>query len=463
MHAEQSLRDLGEDQQQPRGRGEIGGRTDQQMQAARPVESSRIEQPQVLEIALRPAAIANRVVDDRRGEFLIAAVDHHHMHRPATPAQQRRLDHIVALDQPTERRRTGKIGQPAAFGEGTGADDRIMPPEISLGARPPHQPGRGDRAIGTGRELHPALEQSARIDDHRHGLQQPDGRLAFHDRSHAQHRAAAHQAVGIEHDHLLIGAAEPAHPFGDVARLLADILDAPTIIDRDRRGRGEFRPGGLLQLAVQLARIAEDEEIEEGRAAGIGDRLRHRGDPAEGGLDALVMHRHQDRGAVAQRAGRPRNRREAGVVPGDQVDEPDQPADEAERDPTHQRQEQREQQHIEHADAVLAERDAHPGGGIHAKHRGRDDQQQALGEQPRRDGARLDRAGGITVEALLGHRERRLRGEGGGTHHDDKGSIRVSERAELLWRRNSRRSFGLLASVRISRVTRQRPLWRASG
>ena len=96
----------------------------------------------VLQIALAPAPVARRQVD-QRGRALLerAAQRRQHVDRLAGAAHQRRLDEIVAEDVAAEGRPARQVRQAAMVGEGAGADDRVVAPVIAVA---PH-PGAGRR------------------------------------------------------------------------------------------------------------------------------------------------------------------------------------------------------------------------------------------------------------------------------------------------------------------------------
>ncbi len=207
-----------EQEEQPERRGDVAADPHQQMQAADPVQAARRQHARMLQIALAPAPVAHREVGERGRALLVAAGKRgHHVDRPAAAPHQRRLDEIMAQDVAAERPASAQLRQPRLLGEGARADHRVVAPVIALRAVPPGDAVRDQRPIdAAGELLHPG-EQRAAVDDERQRLDQPDIRMPFHRRGEPHDGGAVHHAVRIERHHLRIGAAEPPHPFGDVA------------------------------------------------------------------------------------------------------------------------------------------------------------------------------------------------------------------------------------------------------
>ncbi len=103
-----------DDQQQPDRRGTIAHDADGEMHAARPCQSVRCDDPEMLQVALRPTPVAHGGVDQRRRAFFPRAAEvGRHLHAPAGAAHQRRLDEIVRQDRPAERLPAGQLRQAA--------------------------------------------------------------------------------------------------------------------------------------------------------------------------------------------------------------------------------------------------------------------------------------------------------------------------------------------------------------
>ena len=77
------------------------------------------DDPHVLQVALAPAPVARREVDQRRRALLVGAVEvRQHVDRPAGAADQRRLDEVVAEDVAAEGRLALEVGQAGMGREG---------------------------------------------------------------------------------------------------------------------------------------------------------------------------------------------------------------------------------------------------------------------------------------------------------------------------------------------------------
>ena len=119
-------------------------------------------------------------------------------------------------------------------------------------------------------------------------------------------RLAGHDAVGVQHDHVVVGAAPVAHELGDVAGLAADVLGAAAIEDAARRAAPRLdqrAPGGSLRRGdLGLARVGEHEEIEAlrlRRGCCCSD-YQMASTPANTRARVLVVDRHDDGGAALQ-------------------------------------------------------------------------------------------------------------------------------------------------------------------
>ena len=223
---------------------------------------------------------------------------------------------------------------------------------------------------------------------------------------------AGHQAVGVEHQHVVVGAAPAGDEVFDVAGLAAVVLGA-VAVEHPRVGPEQFaqpqerallrdphvRVGGVRQQeAVEMVAEAEPLHVLIGRLHG-----------AEHAARLLVVDRHDDRGAARQlfRKVRARERRAA-----EQGEEADHAADERQRDPGEVDDEQRKQRPFEHGDAADLDHAVHLAC-AEAGHHDRPDPDKGA-RRPRgapRLGPRA-RAGLISrpgPERLRGHRERRLR------------------------------------------------------
>src|SRR5882672_9474348 len=128
----------------------------------------------VLQVALSPAPVANRDVDQRwRGFLPGAAAVRGHAHLPADAPHQSGLDEIMREDETAERLAAREFGQAAVLRECGDANDGVVSPIIAAVAGPCAQAPRDDRSIDAGSELLQAAKKGSRADQLRSGLQYP--------------------------------------------------------------------------------------------------------------------------------------------------------------------------------------------------------------------------------------------------------------------------------------------------
>ena len=159
----------------------------------------------------------------------------------------------------------GQSRQAGLFGEGTGADDRVVPPIVALRPVPPGHAMRDHRAVNATGELLHAREQAGAVDDGRQRLDQADIGVGFDRVGQTHDGVAGHQAVRVQDQHVRIAAAETPHPFGDVAGLAFAVVRA-TPVEDTRVSAGALEQGvelGDFPGRDFFARgVAEDEEVE---------------------------------------------------------------------------------------------------------------------------------------------------------------------------------------------------------
>ncbi|MNI33202.1 hypothetical protein D3C73_871370 [compost metagenome] len=246
---------------------------DQHVHAADPVQATAAHHLAVLQVALAPAAIAHQQVGQRRRAFLVAAAQvGHHVRSPATTAHQRCFHEIMAQHVAAERLAPRQFRQAGVVGEGTGADDRVVPPVIAFGTVPPGHATGDHRAVHAPAELLHAREQGAPADHRWQGLDQADVGVVLHAGHQAHDAVTGHQAVGVQDQHLRVGTAEAAYPVGDVAGLARAVVTTAAI-EQPRLAIGHQ----LAQLGEHLlfgtrdvlaAGITQHEEIETLQLAG---------------------------------------------------------------------------------------------------------------------------------------------------------------------------------------------------
>src|SRR5947209_14052342 len=146
-----------------------------------------------------------------------------------------------------------------------GPDDGVVAPVIAVASHPAGETSAYDRSIDARRELLDARKQRVAIDDERQRLDDAGIRIGLHCGGEKHDRAAGHQAVGIEHDHVLVRSAPAGDEVSDVAGLAARVLRPVTIEDaravRQTRPQGE--EGALLRYPyIRIGRVREEEPVE---------------------------------------------------------------------------------------------------------------------------------------------------------------------------------------------------------
>jgi len=186
----------------------------------------------MLQIALAPAPVAHREIDEGGRAFLIAARKvGEHIDRPAAAPDEGRLDEVVAENMPAERRLAGQGRHAGMARKGAHADDGVVPPVIAVLAAPGRKAGGHDRAVEAGSELLQPREQGVAVQDQGEGLDDAGARIGLHGARQAKDTLARHEAIGVEHDHMLIGAAPARDEIGDIAGLAPGILRPVSVED----------------------------------------------------------------------------------------------------------------------------------------------------------------------------------------------------------------------------------------
>ena len=399
---------------QPQGRRQIGHAAHQQLQAAHRRQALGRDQAQVLEVTLEPAVVAaDEVGDRRRGLFPRSVQRGGDVDGPAGAAHQGGLDDVMAHDVTAEGLAALQVRQAAAGGEGARADDGVVAPVAGFRTSPVGQSGSGDAAVQAHRILGHAREDGAGLDDDRGGLDQADARIALHGVDHAQQGLAGHGAVGVQDDHVLIGAAETTDPFGQVAGLAFGIVGAATVEGLGVGGHAErLEHRTLGGGGVFLGRVAQHEDVEGRRGAQTRQAGIDLGQAREGRTGVLVVQRHQQGGAGARHR-RMRREGEVRLILAAQHDEQaHQAADEPAGDGGDQDHEQAEGQDLG-AVPTLAGIEVE---GRDGRQAGQDDGAGQQGQASRRDRARRGRGRHVgdgvgRGQGLNRHGQRRLVGQ----------------------------------------------------
>ena len=114
-------------------------------------------------------------------------------------------------------------------------------------------------------ELLQPREQRVAVDDERQRLDDAAVGIGLHRGGQAHDARAGHQAVGVEHEHVLVGAAPAGDEILDIAGLAADVALAVAVEDAapEAQALAQGVEGALLgDPGVGLGRIRQDEEVE---------------------------------------------------------------------------------------------------------------------------------------------------------------------------------------------------------
>ena len=200
------------------------------MDLGQPVEALGEEDLDLLDIALRPAAVTRGEVNDgRRGFFVRPNNVARDLDPPTGAAQERGFNEIVAQDLAAQRLLARKVGQGGVRCKRRKSDDRVMAPEVSSPARPPGQAGAEQAAMYAQRQLLGPCRIGPRAHDDRQRL---DQRRAW-SRIHAVHQLEngfrRDEAVRVKFQHVLVTAAPALDEIVDVTLLLLRVLAAAAI------------------------------------------------------------------------------------------------------------------------------------------------------------------------------------------------------------------------------------------
>ena len=285
-----------DEEEEPQRAAEIGHDAHEQMGAHGQRQLAGEDQPEVLEVALAPAAVALEVVDQGRRGFLVGALDVPcEPDFPALADHQRGFDEVMAEDFPAEGFAAGKVGKLAEIRERLHADQRVVAPVAAAAELPPVEAADEERAVEPHRELLEAGEDRRAADQLGRGLEDAQVRVGLHHAGHLEDVATVHQAVGVEHHHALVAAAPGADEVADVAGLAVLVLFTASVVDPAEAAEfaAEVGPGGFLQHPeVEVAGVAEDEKVVGLEMAGGFDRAVDRLDAGAEAVAVLVVNGH---------------------------------------------------------------------------------------------------------------------------------------------------------------------------
>ena len=186
------------------------------------VQAGGAEQPGVLQVALAPAAVARRELDEVRRRLLVAAAE---VVGHAAPSSRRAGRSAASTKSwlrmcPPNGGLPGSSGRPPRSAKARGADDGVVAPVVAGVAEPGARgrgpaPGRrrGRRTAARGRAASRRRSGAATV------WRMPSAVVGLHAARELDDGVGLHQAVGVEHQHEGVGAAPALDPVGDVAGL----------------------------------------------------------------------------------------------------------------------------------------------------------------------------------------------------------------------------------------------------
>src|SRR5690606_17032330 len=166
------------------------------------------------------------------------------------------------------------------------------------------QAGGKQRPVQLAGELLDPREQRAAVEQLGTGLQNPHLPVALHQLDHGYQRFAAHEAVSVQHYHVVVAAPPTAQEVAHVTALVIQVELAPPVEQPARRTQSLDQPcpGRLFaQPDLRLATVGEDEKVEMLELAGAFQAAVDRTEAPQATLDGLVVDGHQDRRARQRR------------------------------------------------------------------------------------------------------------------------------------------------------------------
>ena len=205
----------------------------EKMEAGHWPEAAGERERPVLQVALAPAAIAFQVLDHGRRRLFVAAAEIvGEVHFVAGAAHQRGLDEIVTHRPAADRAPPRQLREGAVLHERRDPDDRVVAPEVAFFAaarnsRPRRRSARratSRTAAAGSRSVRPLIACGT-------VWRMPMRWLRSIRLTRVTSRRRAHQAVGVEADHVAILAAPAPAEIGDVSALAVERQLATTVED----------------------------------------------------------------------------------------------------------------------------------------------------------------------------------------------------------------------------------------
>ena len=138
----------------------------------------------------------------------------------------------MGTDLATKGTRTAHGGQARGFSEGTNTNDGIVSPVIAVVTLPGTQTAGKNRAVDCVGELLQAGIEGFTSNQSRQGLQYAELSVCIHLSDQRSQRISCNQAVGVQHDHIIVAIAPVVNEVSDVAGFTCAVLVAATVPDR---------------------------------------------------------------------------------------------------------------------------------------------------------------------------------------------------------------------------------------
>src|SRR3954466_1049068 len=159
----------------------------------------------MLNVALHPTTVASSVVDDITGHFFIAAFEiGKQEYVPTSTTQHCRFHKVVTQDVAAKGRFAWECWQSAMIDKGFHANNRVVAPIVGGTGLPKGNAGCQHRAIKHSRELYKTTKERCLAHWNWNSLDQARTRIRLHGANHTQQAFAAHNAVGIQNNHVLV-------------------------------------------------------------------------------------------------------------------------------------------------------------------------------------------------------------------------------------------------------------------
>ena len=185
----------------------------------------------MLEVALTPAAVSCRKINQRRGTFFITAGDFgDEIHLPPGPADEGSLNKIMAHNGSAKWWLPRQVGQTGMRDERFGANNGIVAPITTIAKMPVGQAGGQDGSIHAGGKLVRTGKEGVAIDHQWQGLYETCIPTGFHGGNELYKGLPGHQTVRIQHHHILIAGTPALAKIGDIPRFASEVF-APVPVE----------------------------------------------------------------------------------------------------------------------------------------------------------------------------------------------------------------------------------------